>query len=113
MAEHEDGAQCEVHDFCVCCEAMLTLWRTHANTTQSPLMSLPPEVRNRIWEDALGRHTLHLDWSNSRRNGSAERPKVSVCVAGEDDAHTAELIRRCTEDIPVADVYLRDTANQS
>lgn len=73
-------------------------------------MLLPPEVRNRIWIYALGGQTLHLSFYRLNRAIPTEKVKVSLCVAAPDDAHVAEAIRYCTEELWVDTTKYRHMA---
>lgn len=42
---------------------MLTVPRYDKNATDSPLLRLPPELRNRIWSLVLGGKTIHVEFS--------------------------------------------------
>ncbi|KAK5128873.1 hypothetical protein LTR85_000206 [Meristemomyces frigidus] len=56
------------------------------NATQSPLLRLPPELRNRIWYLALGGKTVHVYGYNDHRR---QRVYHSICRASADDPEVA------------------------
>ena len=58
--------------------------RYERNITKSPLLSLPPEIRNRIWQFALTGYTLHVASIASRRKYS-----VRVCTHKRGDVEEA------------------------
>ena len=62
----------------------------NANATKSPLLRLPPEVRNRIWTFLLGERSIHVH--SSMLKG---RPIVlhRVCAAEVSDDETARMIK--------------------
>ncbi|KAK0365200.1 hypothetical protein LTR91_012572 [Friedmanniomyces endolithicus] len=62
-----------------------------ANAVNSPLLRLPPEIRNRIWYFALGGRTIHICSFNLK--GRHHRV-YSVCqVPGIDDEFAKQIVR--------------------
>ncbi|KAK5128739.1 hypothetical protein LTR85_000072 [Meristemomyces frigidus] len=56
------------------------------NATDSPLLRLPPEIRNRIWHMLLGGKTLHITTNNGR-------PRHAICQGDTDDDDAADRIK--------------------
>ncbi|KAK4575013.1 hypothetical protein LTR86_000863 [Recurvomyces mirabilis] len=65
------------------------------NATNSPLLTLPPEQRNRIWQLLLGSYTIHI-WNDD------EGYRCYGCTHDEDDVHAAMAIKEL--DTPVLTV---------
>ncbi|KAK3704999.1 hypothetical protein LTR37_013516 [Vermiconidia calcicola] len=59
---------------------------TNKNAAESPLLRLPPEIRNRIYGYVLGGKTLHVDVSLYRLS-------ITVCRAIQPDTLKADTIR--------------------
>lgn len=63
---------------------------TQRNTSDSALLALPPELRNRIYRYVLGDRTVHIFLDTSAKWSIAH----SVCRLRERDSHAAVTIRR-------------------
>lgn len=86
---------------------LLILCSTYENATQSPLLLLPPEVRNRIYRCALGGNTLHVSINGRLITEPHGKPRVSLCTADADDVQAAQAIRDCDAPQPAPRVYDR------
>ncbi|TKA52550.1 hypothetical protein B0A55_12778, partial [Friedmanniomyces simplex] len=65
-----------------------------SNATNSPLLKLPPEIRNRIWHLVLGGRTLHT-YTHLRRG--VRHVGHSICRVPDDDEAIAKRIVRHNE----------------
>ncbi|KAK3670976.1 hypothetical protein LTR78_009092 [Recurvomyces mirabilis] len=72
------------------------------NATNSPLFTLPPELRNRIWQPLFGRYTIHI-WN---RNADYRRYE---CIHDEDDVQAATAIKNL--DPPVSTLVYSNRHN--
>lgn len=76
---------------------------TNLNALQSPLLSLPPELRTTIWELVLGEEILHVCSdprkvpNSMRRSGDSYHIGVYVCTAKINDHHALATLRHGPE----------------
>lgn len=68
-------------------------------------MSLPPEIRNRIYGYVLGGNKLHVNVVNHGYHGGAVRMKleITICTAVIDEESAATMIRDGEEDTEITD----------
>ncbi|KAK5128828.1 hypothetical protein LTR85_000161 [Meristemomyces frigidus] len=86
-------------------KALLSNATAQSNSTQSPLLSLPPEIRNRIYGYVLGGQTIHVcvdskwDWESKTVK---YRIGHSVCCSKVSDEEAAQAIRYADDltDVP-------------
>jgi len=88
---------------------------TVANALQSRLLSLPPEIRNRIWEYALDGGTLHVGFNYSRTLSESRTIQpysvgVWICQAKISDHEAAATIRHGSHATEIAGHVSRHSA---
>lgn len=88
---------------------VLILYRTHENATQSSLLLLPPEIRNRIYDYVLGGNKLHLRLAT--RDEEPEigmKPMAFLCLSDENDVSVARAMRSCEKQAVIPNTDFRE-----
>ena len=78
------------------CDTCVELKKHRTNLAQSsPILRLPPEVRNRVYEFVLGGELLHIgvSWNTKDNRAACRRTTVTICKADVDDCEAAATIR--------------------
>lgn len=83
--------------------------RSFDSNSSSPLLSLPPEIRNRIYVYVLGGNDLHVNIGNHGYCGGGVKMKlkITICTAVVDEESAATMIRDGEEDTEIADWHDR------
>lgn len=73
----------------------------------SPLLSLPPEIRNRIYGYVLGGNELHVNIVRQSRTTKRIKLEITICTAVIDEESAAIMIRHEEGDTEISDWHDR------